>query len=272
MKSQTKTHTVMLRKIIISCFLAICIEMYDFSIFVFFAPTIQKKYLSFTDHNSALFMTYLFFAIGFICRPLGSLVFGYIGDHYGRKYALIISIALMGFSSLIIAILPSYNTIGMASCYILIFIRILQGISVGGEYSGAIIYSIEQFNVNKTGIISGIVVCGSVCGTFLAILSSNILQSNLLPEYSWRLAFLLGFSLAFIGYFIRRELSETPEFKRYVQRKHKIPLIEGIQANWIKCIATIFISGAKGVNFHFILVFMPNYINSTLNTNISDFR
>lgn len=248
-------------KTIVTCFLAACLEMYDFAIFGFLTGVLHKNYLSFMDETSGLIITYALFAVGFIFRPIGSIIFGYIGDIYGRKRALIVSVTLMGIASLGMFCLPSYAVIGIASCYLIAVIRILQGISVGGEYSGALIYAVEQFNKKRTGIIGGVVICGCLTGVMIATVVSKIVQHPSLPEYSWRFAFLLGFGLSFVGYFIRKNLVETPEFKNLSIQKNKIPLVEGIKQYPIECIGAVFISAANGVNFYFILVFLPGYIN-----------
>jgi len=257
------------KKVVISCFLAACLEMYDFAIFGFFTAVFHKNYLSFLDEANALIITYAIFAVGFLFRPLGSLIFGYIGDVYGRKKALIISVTLMGSASLGMVLLPTYATIGVVSCYIIALIRILQGISVGGEYSGALIYAVEHFDHNKRGAVGGLVICGCVTGALLATIVSKIVQMPELPEYSWRFAFLLGFGLSIIGYFIRKNLVETPEFTKLAKSKNKIPLIEGIKKHPYECISTTLIAAANGVNFYFILVFLPRYINQITGQEIS---
>ena len=200
------------KSVIFSCFLAGGLEMYDFLIFGFLTPVIHKNYLSFLDKDTALVVTYAFFAVGFLFRPLGSIIFGYIGDKYGRKKALVLSVSMMGSASLGLAILPSYDLIGISACYLIVLIRIVQGVSVGGEYSGAILYAIEHINKKNIGFVGGAVLCGCTLGVIGAFLSSKFLQNEQLPEYSWRFAFLIGFGLSIVGYFIRKNLRETPIF------------------------------------------------------------
>jgi MHS family proline/betaine transporter-like MFS transporter len=147
--------------------------------------------------------------------------------------------------------------------------RILQGLSVGGEYSGALIYAIEHFEKKYIGMIGGLVICGCITGAMIATIVSKIVQLPFLPEYSWRFAFLLGTGLSFIGYFIRKNLVETPEFTKLSIDKSKIPLLEGIKTYPIQCIAATLAAAANGVNFYFILVFLPNYINQLIGVEIS---
>ena len=258
--------------VIASCFLAGLLEIYDFTIFAFLSPILHKNYLSFLSESEALIVTYALFAVGFLFRPLGSIIFGYIGDKYGRKISLVLSVSLMGFASLTMFFLPSYAYIGIASCYIIALVRVVQGISVGGEYSGAIIYAIEHFDKKKTGLVGAIIVSGCLMGVMLGRFVGNLLQNPLLPEYSWRFAFLLGFILSIVGYFIRNKLTESPEFEKLALEKtnaKNIPLIEGIKQFPLEMLATTLLIGTNGVNLYFIVVFFPDYIKTKNNIDIS---
>ncbi len=264
-------NSPMSRGVVASCFIAGCLEIYDFTIFAFLTPILHKNYLNFMDAKDALIISYGLFAVGFLFRPLGSVLFGYIGDRFGRKKSLVISVSLMGSASLIMVVLPPYVSIGILSCYIICLVRVIQGLSVGGEYSGAIIYAIEHFDKRKTGVIGAIVVSGCLFGVMLGRLVGNILQNQSLPDYSWRFAFLLGFVLSIVGYFIRNKLTESPEFKKLSESKAKsvkIPLLEGLKHYPKEMISAIALIGANGVSFYFIVVFFPDYIKKTNGINI----
>ena len=163
-------------KILFSCFLASCLEIYDFAIFGFLSATLHKNYLSFLDAGTASLVTYSFFAVGFLFRPIGSLIFGYIGDVYGRKIALVSSVSLMGLASFVMFLLPSYEMIGIWSCAIIILVRIIHGVSVGGEFTGAIIFAVEHSRQNKAAFVASIVASGGACGVLLANIMSKLLQ------------------------------------------------------------------------------------------------
>jgi MFS transporter, MHS family, proline/betaine transporter len=250
------------KSVMLSCFIAGGLEMYDFLIFGFLSSIIHKNYLSFLDATNALIVTYGLFAVGFIFRPLGSIIFGQIGDKRGRKVALIMSVSFMGMASLSMSLLPTYQAIGITSCYAIVLIRIIQGISVGGEYSGAIIYAIEHVNKNNVGIVGATVLSGCVSGVMLAFVVSKILQTEWLPEYSWRFAFLLGSGLSFVGYFIRRNLKESPIFQNNKISVSKVPLLSGIKSQWLKMVAVILLAGTSNANFYFAVVFVPNYLSN----------
>jgi len=259
------------KKVIVSCFLAACLEMYDFVLFGFLVKVIHANYLSFLDENTATIIALAFFAVGFVVRPIGALIFGHIGDVFGRKKALVMSVSCMGIASLSMSLLPTYAAIGIVSCYLIVLIRIIQGLSVGGEFSGAIIYAIEHFNKKKAGLVGGIIICGCITGVLLAMIMSKIVQNTNLPEYSWRFAFLVGFGLSIIGYFVRTKLLETPEFLSSIKDKAKIPIIEGIKNHPKECLGTIAIAAANGINFYFILFFLPSYINKILDISVNYF-
>lgn len=256
-----------MKKIILTCFLAGCLEMYDFTIFAFLAEAIKRHYLNFLPEKSSSIIIYLLFAVGFIFRPLGSCIFGYIGDQYGRKKALVISIFLMSISCLGMVILPPYSNIGIISCYIILLLRILQGISVGGEYGGCIIFAIEHSKKEYRGLIGSIVTSGFMSGILLAGLVSNLLTIKSLPEYSWRLAFLLGFMLALIGFFIRHQLQETPLYQKIQSNIDKEHFWNSVKHSWFNCVAAILIVAASGVNFYFTSIYLPKFLEKLTKIN-----
>lgn len=247
-------------QIIFSCFLASCLEIYDFVIFGFFSATLYKNYLIFLEKGLAEIIAYAFFAVGFIFRPLGSLIFGYIGDVKGRKKSLVISVSMMGSASLIMFLLPTYSQIGILSCWIIVLVRIIQGISVGGEFTGALIYAIEHNQGNNTGLIAGTISAGGTAGVLLAKLVSYNLSDPNLPEYAWRFAFLIGFGLSIIGYFIRKKLIDSPVI--LLENKNKIPLFEGIKNFKTECFACFSLAAANGTSFYFATVYLYDLIKA----------
>jgi MHS family proline/betaine transporter-like MFS transporter len=202
------------------------------------------------------------FAVGFIFRPLGSIIFGYIGDKYGRKTALVISVSLMGTASLGMFMLPSYELMGVSACYLIAFIRVIQGISVGGEYSGAIIYAVEHFNKKNSGLVGSIVVAGCLSGVLLATLIGNLIKLPIMPEYSWRFAFLLGSGLSLVGFFIRKKLKETPEFLS-INKEKGVPLLNGLKEFKTEAVSAVLLAATNGVNLYYVVVYLPGYLQKT---------
>src|SRR5689334_21476735 len=127
-------------------------EWYDFALFGYFASVIGRLYFPSQGHTNELIAAFGLFAVGFIARPLGGVVFGYIGDCWGRKKALLLTIFLMAFPTALIGVLPPYENMGIASPILLIILRILQGLSMGGNYSGAIIFITEHAPLEKRGL------------------------------------------------------------------------------------------------------------------------
>lgn len=254
------------KKIVASCFFASCLEIYDFVIFAFFSANLQKEYFVFLEQGIMEAVTYILFAIGFVFRPVGSLIFGYIGDKWGRHKNMILSVSLMGCCSLIMFLLPPYSYIGIASCYIIVAVRIIQGISVGGEFTGALVFAIEHEDRKKAGIVGGILAAGGAGGVLLANIVSNFLKNPAFPEYSWRFAFLLGFSLSIVGYIIRSKLSETPVF-RSIKRSDSVPLLEGLKNYKKECAVTVLIAAANGTGMYFSTMFLPNYLAGKANVD-----
>ncbi len=252
------TNRTLSPTLILSCFLASCLEIYDFVLFVFLGKILHNNYLGFLDNETATLIGYALFSIGFIFRPLGSLLFGYIGDVYGRKTALTLSIALMGSASLIMVILPPYAVLGLGACYIIVLVRIIQGLSVGGEFSGAIIFAVEHSAANRVGLVAGIISAGGACGVLLAKLVTGFLLAPGMPEYSWRFAFLLGFSLSGVSYFIRRRLRETPIFNE--SKKFKFPILVGLKKCKIESFAALFAAAANGAAFYFGSVYLTGFL------------
>lgn len=257
------------RKVVISCFLAGCLEMYDFAIFGLLASIIHEKYFGFMNSNTSLIIAYALFAVGFVFRPIGAIVFGYIGDKYGRKLALVLSVSMMGTASLSMCLMPSYELIGITSCYLIALARIIQGISMGGEFSGGVIYAVEHSNKERVGLVGSSVVAGSSSGILLATMVVVVVKSSTAPEYSWRLAFLLGFGLSIIGFFIRQKLTETPEFLRIKQLKNKMPLIEGLKQYKLESFSAILVTAAAGTNLYLAVVYIPVYLKSITGLDLS---
>jgi MHS family proline/betaine transporter-like MFS transporter len=264
---KTKTKS---KQVITSCFLAACLEMYDFAIFGLLASVIHKKYFTFMSSDNSLIISYALFSVGFICRPIGAMIFGHIGDRYGRKLALVSSVSMMGIASLSMCLMPSYESIGIASCYMIATARIIQGLSLGGEFSGGLIYAVEHVGNRLSGFVGSIVVAGCSVGILTATIVSYIVKSSIVPDYAWRFAFLLGFGLSILGYFVRKELTETPEFKKIrSNNSNKTPLLTGLRKYKLEAFATLAIGATAGVNIYYIIIFLPTYLKNTLGMELS---
>lgn len=197
------------------------LEFFDFTLYAIFAATIGKIFFPLENPTASLIASWATFAVGFLMRPLGALVFGYLGDKFGRKFSLSGTILLTGVPTFLIGILPGYNEIGLAAPMILIFCRLLQGFCTGGEYNGAAIFALEHFGNLKPGTVGGTITGSCVIGALLATFSGYLI-SNYGHESMWRLPFIFGAFISLVGFIIRFYINETPEFTQLMKNKqHK---------------------------------------------------
>ena len=200
-------------------------EWFDFALFLYLAPVLGALFFPTKALQAATLTAFAVFTIGYLCRPLGGILFGFIGDTQGRSIALKTSILMMSVATLCIGLLPTYSTIGMAAPIIFIMLRMIQGISAGGEYSGIVIYLAESAPAHQRGVMTSLAGSGSTLGFLLATISILLLQqyfsSAELMQYAWRIPFVtLGF-LGTIIFYLRLNLPETPSFE-YLQAQRVI--------------------------------------------------
>lgn len=190
-------------------------EYYDFIIFAYLAPYLSQVFFSGTAH-SALMKTYMAYAISYLARPLGSFLYGAMGDVKGRYKTFLTIMYTMSFSTLGIALLPSFDTWGLLSPLLLFLLRLLQGISFGAELPGAIIMVSEHAKHTARGLHCGFVISsvtlGSVLASLTGLLLTKVYDDQAIVAWAWRIPFFIGGSLALLNLWIRRQLSETPEF------------------------------------------------------------
>jgi MFS family permease len=192
------------------------LEYYDFAIFIYLAPVIGKSLIPVQDKMTNMILSFAIFAIGAFFRPLGGLIFSHIGDIHGRSRTFIYTILLMAVPTLCIAFIPNINQIGIWATIILIIFRILQGISLGGEIPGSIVFGYEVSEPKYKALNSSVVVMGTNIGFFVASVVCMILAAVDFTEFaSWRIAFILGGVFGFFSYFLRKSLTETPAFIEY---------------------------------------------------------
>jgi MFS family permease len=225
------------RKVIFASSLGTVFEWYDFYLYGSLAAIIAKQFFAGTDPNTAFIFALLAFAAGFIVRPFGALVFGRLGDMIGRKYTFLVTILIMGFSTFIVGLLPTYASIGIAAPVILISLRILQGLALGGEYGGAATYVAEHAPHGKRGAFTSWIQTTATLGLFLSLMvilgTRTAIGETAFAEWGWRIPFLLSVFLLAISVWIRLSMSESPAFaKMKAQGKtSKAPLTESF-AQW----------------------------------------
>ncbi|AVT14098.1 MHS family MFS transporter [Acidovorax sp. NCPPB 3859] len=206
------------RKVILASSLGTVFEWYDFYLYGSLAAIIAKQFFSGLDAGSAFIFALLAFAAGFIVRPFGALVFGRLGDMIGRKYTFLVTILIMGLSTFIVGVLPTYASIGVAAPVILIALRMLQGLALGGEYGGAATYVAEHAPQGKRGAYTSWIQTTATMGLFLSLLvilgTRTAMGEQAFTDWGWRIPFLVSILLLGVSLWIRLSLSESPAFQR----------------------------------------------------------
>jgi MFS family permease len=206
------------KKVIFASSLGTVFEWYDFYLYGSLAAIIAKQFFSSLDEGSAFIFALLAFAAGFLVRPFGALVFGRLGDMIGRKYTFLVTILIMGLTTFMVGILPSYNSIGVAAPVILIGLRMLQGLALGGEYGGAATYVAEHAPHGKRGAYTAWIQTTATTGLLLSLVvilgTRTLLGEEAFADWGWRVPFLLSIVLLAVSVWIRLRLSESPAFTR----------------------------------------------------------
>jgi MHS family proline/betaine transporter-like MFS transporter len=213
------------------------LEWYDFSLFGFFAPAISSQFFPSADPRAALVNTFGVFAAGFLMRPVGAILFGHLGDRMGRKWALGLSVLLMAVPTALVGLLPTYHQIGLTAALLLLLVRLLQGLSVGGEYVGSMSYLAETAPPGRRGFasswcnVSGGV--GGLVGSALAALLTRVLTPEQVADWGWRLPFLLSIPGGLMSWRLRQSIAESPCFTevRETGKVARVPLRESLRSD-----------------------------------------
>ncbi|MFC7302368.1 MFS transporter [Cognatiluteimonas weifangensis] len=227
-KGLTQSH----KKVIFASSLGTVFEWYDFYLYGSLAAIIAKQFFSALNPTSAFIFALLAFAAGFAVRPFGALVFGRLGDMIGRKYTFLVTIVIMGLSTFLVGVLPSYAAIGIAAPVTLITLRLLQGLALGGEYGGAATYVAEHAPHGKRGLYTSFIQTTATLGLFLSLLvilgTRTWLGSEAFETWGWRIPFLLSFVLLAVSVWIRMQLAESPMFQQMKAegKQSKAPITE----------------------------------------------
>src|ERR1700694_5730658 len=240
-----------LRRVVISASGGNIIEWYDFYIFGSLASILAVKFFDKTHPVAAFLSTVAIFSVGFLIRPLGAFVFGWLGDKVGRKYTFIVTLTGMGVSTAIIGMVPTYAQIGLAAAIILFALRLIQGLCLGGEYGGAITYVAEHIEDKHRGYYTGWLQTSPTLGIVLSlaviIATRTYVGEAAFSAWGWRVPFLLSFLMVAIAIYIRLQLQETPIFQDLKAKGQmtKSPWKEAFLSSNIKyiLIATIVLIG-----------------------------
>ena len=248
MSTPTKPDIKDIRRLLTAAFSGTALEWYDYFLYGTAAALVfNKVFFPDLDPTVGTLAAFVTFAVGFVARPIGAAVFGHIGDRYGRKVSLIITVVMMGATTGCIGLLPAYDTIGIWAPALLSVLRFLQGISVGGEWSGAMLLTLEHTPKEKHGSYSSVPQLGSPVGTLLS--SGAFALVGLLPDgafysWGWRLPFLVAFPLLAFALYLRIHIEESPVFRAMQEDAERngpksAPLVEAFRRTWGRMIVGV---------------------------------
>ena len=240
-------------KVILASALGTMIEWYDFYIFGSLATVISTQFFPKEDPTAALLSTLATFGAGFAARPFGALVFGRVGDMVGRKYAFLVTLLIMGGATTLIGFLPTYSQVGLVAAGILLVIRIVQGLALGGEYGGAAVYVAEHVPDNRRGYYTSFIQITATLGLFISLLVilgvRSTMSKDAFNNWGWRIPFILSIFLVGISVYIRSKMKESPLFTKLKSegKTSSTPLKDsfGNSANW-KVILIVLFGAATG--------------------------
>jgi MHS family proline/betaine transporter-like MFS transporter len=252
------------------------LEWYDFTVYGFFATVIGGQFFPHEDKVVQLISAFGIFAAGYLMRPIGGIIFGNIGDRQGRKKALLISVMMMAIPTTLIGFLPTYEDIGWYSALLLVILRLFQGLSVGGEFTGSISFLVEKAPKDKRGFFGSWstfgVFGGMLLGSLLATIITSVLTKEQLHDFGWRIPFLFGAVIGIVGLYLRKGMGEDDYEKKLKEenKSTKTPLAEFWAGYKMQALKIVLLSWAFGVSVYLIFIFMPSYLHTFHNVKLDD--
>lgn len=239
------------------------LEWFDYGLYGYFAVIISANFFPNDDPMASLILSFMVFGLGFIARPVGGVIFGRLGDKIGRKDMLSLTVIMMGGSTFVMGLLPTYQAIGIAAPILLTTARLIQGIACGGEWGNAVAFLGEYAKPNNRAFIVGFSQMGTATGLLLGALTgwlfNNIMTQEALYSYGWRIAFLLGIVIAFFGYYMRKGIEETPVFQG--TEKVEAPVREVFKNHTGTMIRHFFLAATGHLTYWLIFSYMVTYVN-----------
>lgn len=265
-----------MKKVVVSGMIGNGLEWYDFALYGTFAAIIGHLYFPSDNEITSMMAAYGTYAAGFVMRPVGAVLFGYIGDKWGRKLSLAISILLMAVPTACIGFLPTYAEIGIAAPILLTIIRLLQGLSLGGEFSGSITFLVEHAPVRKRGLVGSATVfslaAGMLLGSIVATICSKSMSTADLESWGWRIPFIVGIVIAVVGFYIRHYTDESPEFEQIKKmgKTSKTPVRDIFKNNYKQLLIAIGCYMTVTVPFYALSVFSIGFLNKFMHYGMDE--
>jgi MHS family proline/betaine transporter-like MFS transporter len=236
------------------------LEWYDFAVYGYFAAAIGRTFFPSQDPVAQVLAAFGIFAVGFLMRPIGGALIGHIGDRLGRRAALTFSVAAMAIPTFLVGVLPGYQTLGVAAPILLTLLRLIQGLSVGGEYTTSVVFMVEQAKPGTRGLIGAVTCCGAVGGILAGSATGTILASvmsqSALESWGWRIPFVLGLLVGLAGVFLRRGLQEeAPRAK-----PARSPLVDVVLNHRALLLRLAALSVFNSVGFYVMFVYVVSWL------------
>jgi MHS family proline/betaine transporter-like MFS transporter len=263
-RKNEKEDAAMRRRAIIACNIGNFIELYDFTIYGFFAVALGRAFFPSADPMVSLLSSFASYGVGFLMRPVGAVIIGAYGDTYGRRAALVLTIGVMAAATGLTGLLPAYASIGIWAPILLVVCRMLQGFSTGGEWGGAAAFLVEHAPPGHRGFVGSLatfsVHLGIFGGSLTATLLTSVLSNDAFLSWGWRLPFLIGFVLGPFGYYLRSRVAETPAFEQNVASHvvAKSPIRETLATQRGPMILAFCLAIVGAVNNFTFIIFMPS--------------
>lgn len=271
--TQHESTTTVLRKnkkVLIASLTGSSIEWFDYFLYGTAAALVFNKiFFPMVDPVIGLILSYLSFSLTFFIRPIGGVLFAHIGDRIGRKKTLVLTLSLMGGATVTIGLLPTYDMIGMWAPALLILMRIIQGMGIGGEWGGALLLAYEYAPEKRKGFFGSIpqagVTIGMLMATFIVSLMTLFSEEDFL-SWGWRIPFLLSSILVLIGLWIRKDIDETPDFQKVKQSGQvaKAPLRDTLKHHWREVLIAAGLKVVETAPFYIFSTFVVSYATTTL--------
>ena len=252
------------------------LEWYDFAAFGFLAPYIAIAFFPSDDEFAGLIKTFAIFAVGYLMRPLGAILFGHIGDRVGRREALLLSVIMMIVPTILVGMLPTYAAVGLTAPVLLLLLRLVQGLSIGGEFTASATFVSELAPEGRKGLHASLTMLGAILGILLgsgvAMILSSSLGEDVMNQWGWRIPFLMGIVLGAVAFWMRRSMSSSPEMEDIHagrdERAH--PLIEVLTNHRPALLRLASVVLMQGASFYVIFVWLSTYLKEIVQFQVED--
>ncbi|HAT2048210.1 TPA: MFS transporter [Legionella pneumophila] len=239
------------------------LQWYDFALFGYFAPIIAATYFPNDNQFASLLSAFGVFAVGYLLAPIGSLFFGYIGDQYGRKRALTLSILAMALPTAMISIIPSYQYIGITAPLLITLLRVIQGFVASSEFTGSAIFLVEHAKPEKKALYGCLTSSAYSTGLILAGLAASFFTASFMPDWGWRIGFGLALIAGILIFYLRTHVAETPEYENIAQHdKRRVPFLAALKEAPLAVVGIIGIAWLVSIMTFGTYVFTATYLHS----------